>query len=644
MSRRLALGITAAAALCLIDAGLLAGQRAASQTPTFRAAVDLVKVDVSVLDKQGQPVRGLTAKEFTLLEDGKPQQIQAFAPVDLPAPDLKAAPWTRDVAPDVATNTDADDLRLVVIVIDDAMLPQDPTIVANAKKIAKSVVEKVGAQDLAAVVFTRDAKHGQEFTHDHARLLEAVDSAHSSGFNPLGDTADAALVASSVGTLAGLAEALGGVTDRRKSVIWIGIGIPFTPWEMSSRSGWQHDIYLQWVAAMDAVRRANINVFAVDPGGLDGLRSLLGSRTSGVMTDPYSLRGASNAPRDDGSAAKASTYQRYLQGLADSTGGRSFVNANEFDTSVAQIMRETGSFYLLGYVSTSAAAGQRLRKIEVKVSRPGVSIRARSGYYPPGPGGAPAGAASPVVAALSGLLPKRDMPMRLSAAAFAATDDAGGAIVLAATVSPLAAPATGGIDVLFEALGADGKLAASQHVRAAPEGRGAETQFEAAARLDVPAGRYQVRGAAGNASIGVGSVYCDIDLPDFQKEPLSWSGAVMGRTGDRRSVLGPIVPITPLSVRAFTVADDVSMFARLYQGVGMTAADVTIRTRILDESGVARIDTSETMVAARFGANRAADVIRVLPLPRLAAGKYLLSLDATAGKATARRAVRFDVR
>jgi hypothetical protein len=76
----------------------------------------------------------------------------------------------------------------------------------------------------------------------------------------------------------------------------------------------------------------------------------------------------------------------------------------------------------------------------------------------------------------------------------------------------------------------------------------------------------------------------------------------------------------------------------------MTAADVTIRTRILDESGVARIDTSETMVAARFGANRAADVIRVLPLPRLAAGKYLLSLDATAGKATARRAVRFDVR
>src|SRR3954468_19399575 len=74
------------------------------QTPTFRSGVDLVQLDVSVLDKNRQPVRGLNQAEFTVFEDGKPQKLAAFAAVDLPDVVRPATAWMNDVAPDVATN------------------------------------------------------------------------------------------------------------------------------------------------------------------------------------------------------------------------------------------------------------------------------------------------------------------------------------------------------------------------------------------------------------------------------------------------------------------------------------------------------------------------------------------------------------
>ena len=56
----------------------------AQQTPVFRATADLVQIDVSVLDSDRQPVRGLTAADFTILDGGIEQPVVAFAAVDLP--------------------------------------------------------------------------------------------------------------------------------------------------------------------------------------------------------------------------------------------------------------------------------------------------------------------------------------------------------------------------------------------------------------------------------------------------------------------------------------------------------------------------------------------------------------------------------
>ena len=105
-----------------------------TQTPQFRSAVDLVHLDVSVLDKNRAPVRGLTRADFTILEDGQPRNVDNFVAVDVPPPPPAPPPnsWMRTVAADVQTNDIArtPEGRLVVLLLDDVMIPADPAMIA----------------------------------------------------------------------------------------------------------------------------------------------------------------------------------------------------------------------------------------------------------------------------------------------------------------------------------------------------------------------------------------------------------------------------------------------------------------------------------------------------------------------------------
>src|ERR1051326_5311864 len=86
---------------------------------SFRTGVDLVQVDVSVLDANRRPVHGLTAADFTLTEDGVPQTIDVVSEVNVPDVE-EGAPWIRDVAPDVRSNS-AEDGRVILFPLDDTL-------------------------------------------------------------------------------------------------------------------------------------------------------------------------------------------------------------------------------------------------------------------------------------------------------------------------------------------------------------------------------------------------------------------------------------------------------------------------------------------------------------------------------------------
>ena len=224
---------------------LLATQQPSGPQATFRTGVDVVQLDVSVLDKDRKPVRGLTASDFTILEDGKARPLVAFVPVDLTAPESSSAPagWVREVAPDVITNQVRPEGRLVVIMFDWSIRFYDQLL---AKRIAVAAVDQLGPDDLAAVVFTSafgNSGAPQNFTADRARLLAAINQpfpvaaqnpAHGPGHDPRngnevmiddpegyesGDCHCRVCVPETIGRVA---DAVRDVQGRRKIVLFIG--------------------------------------------------------------------------------------------------------------------------------------------------------------------------------------------------------------------------------------------------------------------------------------------------------------------------------------------------------------------------------------------------------------------------------------
>ncbi|HEX5214167.1 MAG TPA: hypothetical protein VFV98_01820, partial [Vicinamibacterales bacterium] len=190
--------------------------------PQFRARTDLIRLDVSVLYPDRQPVRGLEMRHFVVLEDRVEQPIETFAEVALPEPEPLPDGWRRDTAADVVDNTDAPNGRLVAIVFDDTD-PKMTTAVADATRdIGRDIVARLSPGDRGAIVFARQRRFGSVVTSDRAQLLAAIkrlEVDHSSFAAPAAQFSLASAVQSA-------AAALGTASDRRKIVVVVTPGVP----------------------------------------------------------------------------------------------------------------------------------------------------------------------------------------------------------------------------------------------------------------------------------------------------------------------------------------------------------------------------------------------------------------------------------
>jgi hypothetical protein len=103
------------------------------------------------------------------------------------------------------------------------------------------------------------------------------------------------------------------------------------------------------------------------------------------------------------------------------------------------------------------------------------------------------------------------------------------------------------------------------------------------------------------------------------------------------------LPIVPTARREFGPAEHVSAFARLHQGVTRALMPGYLVSEILDEHDTRVFRQELRLVPEQFGANRAMDYQLQLPLERLPAGEYVLTIEVTHGNVKVRKDARFAI-
>jgi len=387
----------------VVVVGLLASPTA--QQPAFRTNVDLVVVDVVVRDKSGAPVKGLTANDFEIREDNRPQQIVSFNVEEITTTPPKAQPIPQVLiagaqtpdkpapAADVgATPVRREDLagrRLIVLLFDlSSMQPED---LERAGRAAADYVDKqmVDADLIAVATIDTTLKVLTDFTGDREQVKTALSqftSVSAVGFEtPAAETTATDETAASTGdavtadtgeydlfnndarlrAIRTLSEELAPI-EQKKSILYFSGGM--------TRSGGDNQVELR--AATTAAVRANVALYPVDTRGLQAVvPGGDASRASARGVNAFSGRGV-NQQFDQLFAS-----QDTLQTLAADTGGKAFTDSNDFGAAFTQVQRDTSSYYLIGYSSTNAQKDGRFRRISVRVKRADLRVEARPGYY-----------------------------------------------------------------------------------------------------------------------------------------------------------------------------------------------------------------------------------------------------------------------
>ena len=383
--------------------------------PTFRASVDLVTTDMIPRNSRtNQFIADLLPGEIEIYEDGVKQEVVSFVlrhggrVIDRLSP--PAAPTQEGIIlPGRRTASDTTG-RIFLIVIDDFHLQFRDT--PRAKDwLRKMLRDLIHDGDMFGIVSTGHSSISEQLTYDRQVLESAIDKMSGGGLTPKdimqgmsssqgpAEVRHRAQVA--FATAYDLVRSLEKIQNRRKAVIYVSSGYDFDPFvegrleeqarrmgitESTDESGnllaaaerlrsnpdYRDQRATQELSATDLMRdlfdltkaanRANATFYPIDPSGL----------IAGPDID------------QDVNASDWSAYtrerQNSLRTLADLTGGIAVVNTNDIDKWLARIDADTSDYYVLGYYSTNTNSAQRTRRIEVRTTRPDVTIGARTSY------------------------------------------------------------------------------------------------------------------------------------------------------------------------------------------------------------------------------------------------------------------------
>ncbi len=407
--------------------------QAPSPQPSFPAQAEIVTVDVVVTGRGGESVLDLRREDFSVTEDGVAQEVVAFDAVNRPAPGTASAGAPGSATPALAPRSSSNREPLsrlgshFVIVFDELHL--DPAEAARARAaIADFLATGVSDGDRVALVGTAQ---GTRWT---ARLPEGKDSLLQAL-----DRLQPGLVGETVRDRMSDWEAMRIDRDRDPLVTDVVMRRYLDTGEIDQDTAspgnrvlpqsdevasWRADVQSRAAFVYARAASRNEQALGVVARSLAALAAERGRKSivfasGGMIQDPrlsinrevvnearrvnaavYFLDARGLSAATTGMSAEVGTRTEFRdlgswftetrergegsEGLAADTGGFSLRDRNDLAAGLARIGRESRSYYLLGYTPAKRKADGRFRKIEVKVARDGVAVRARRGYYAPG--------------------------------------------------------------------------------------------------------------------------------------------------------------------------------------------------------------------------------------------------------------------
>jgi VWFA-related protein len=659
--------------------------------PVFRAAAELVEVIVRVTDKQGRFVSGLTQTDFELQEDGRPQTIVAFNSIDLPRPPAPSStvppPVLRaPVASAVATNAETAESRAFVLLLDDVLT--SPKSSVSVRKAAREFVQQfVGPTDLVAAFSTGGrGVQTQEFTSDKSRIFAAVDrfigSRCRSQQNSTADSPRANAfrqethpeqiydVRVVTDVIKALASHLSGIRGRRVSLIWISEGIdynvqnPAISGTVGPGSGSGPDpaaVIHAMQQAVDALQRANVTLYAIDPRRLYAPEQLLPEQ----LPEGMQPETTSDALCRDANSQELTRSVDTLREFSEKTGGFAAVHRNDFATAFDRVLDESSQYYVLGYQPLSRGADGEFKPIRVQVRRTGLQVSARAGYVvtsPRAPTPGPPGVKPALSAVLTSSLPTAGLPLRVQAIPRRGAEGRGLVYVIVEVLgrdlqfTDADGRSNERLELALVAIDSVARFSSIQPVAMdlslTPEQvhRVRTAGVRWITTVDLPAGRYSLR-VAGQAvgSNRTGSIFLDLDVPSFSDNDLAIRGVALTSLPSALAItsgtsLVPFgLPHPPTAARAFVKGDVITLGMEIATPPGFAngAIELSVRSQAADAAAPPALRRILTLADREAVERPRFFVVDTAPL---AAGPYVLRLTLRdgSGKST-ETAVLFEV-
>lgn len=597
-------GVKPALVAAVVACGTLAAQAPQTpQPPTFRAEANLVRVDVTVVDRHGEPVTDLTAEDFAVEEDGAPQTVQSFKFV--------SADGHRAAGDDVslpirspehaAAEAARDEVRVFVIFWDEYHIGRFAEAIKARRALTTFVTTAFGEADLVALMdpllpvdalrFTRDRRElGEKIAKLEGRFGVYMPTRSAAEDNML-ERRDIARVRSEV-TISALRSAavhLGSIKEGRKSIIFVSEGLTGLGMDQASLIR----------ELTETANHSNTAIYTVDPAGLSG--------------------GGADV----------------LRTIAETTGAEAFVNTNTPERALRQVVREASAFYLLGYASGRNPQDGKFHKIGVKVKRPGIDVRARRGYWAPN--------ATDLEHARTEAAAAHAIPPDVTNAVAILSTARAERLVDVSVGAERGADGQPSVTVAWTLRPGVGRQDPARTVTLSVKGAGGDRSFDAgladgALSFPSPPGAVQlqfaVRDAAGNIADEDRRPFT---VPDVAAADLSVSTPVLlrARTVPEARAIADGRPAQPFAGREFTRTD--RLFVR-FSVYGASAPDADVSAQLTNKGGATLLELAVVKPVSGGGQYQIE-----LPLTSIARGDYLVAVAAAHGEERTRALVPLRV-